>query len=126
MGSFLLFLKGEKMANYCETVELYLNEAGEVGVLVSPDFGAGWSTWNSEQYAYDKRIVEKFIKSPDLFHEVGCMLTSFMESLGYDGYYGGARDLCLVYIPKGIMFRIDEYDGSERIELFDPNSYISF
>ena len=33
-------------------VELYVNEMDEVGVLYSPGFGAGWSTWNENCYAY--------------------------------------------------------------------------
>ena len=36
-------------------VEKYYNENGELGVLYSPGFGAGWSTWSNEELAYDKR-----------------------------------------------------------------------
>lgn len=114
------------MVNYNQTVELYVNGNDEVGILYSPGFGAGWSTWNSECYAYDKRIVEKFIEDPQLFRRVGPDLVAFMTSLGYDGYYGGADDLSLKFIPKGTLFRINEYDGSESIELFDTSNYICF
>ena len=117
------------MSNYNKNVDLYVNGMDEVGVLYSPSFGAGWSTWNSDCYAYDKRIVEKFIEDPDMFHnDTGRYqdLAAFMSALGYDGYYGGARDLCLTFIPKGTLFRIDEYDGREGIELFDTSNYICF
>lgn len=123
------------MANYNENVELYLNENGDVGVLYSPGYGAGWSTWNSDEYAYDKRIVEKFIENPDMFHEYKSFtrkedpipeLAKFMTELGYDGYYGGAEDLKLTFIPRGILFRITEYDGFEGIETFKPRNYILF
>ncbi len=114
------------MVNYNQNVELYVNGMDEVGVLYSPGFGAGWSSWNSDCYAYDKRIVEKFIEDPELFHRVGPDLVAFMTSLDYDGYYGGADDLCLTFIPKGTLFRISEYDGSESIELFDTSNYICF
>lgn len=124
------------MANYNQNVEPYLNENGDVGVLYSPGYGAGWASWNTNEYAYDKRIVEKFIEDPDMFHTYkGSLfrkddqipkLHLFMEELGYDGYYGGAQDLKLVFIPRGTMFRITEYDGFEGIEVFDPSDYISF
>ena len=38
-------------------VEKYYNENGELGVLYSPGFGAGWSTWHNEELAYDKSTV---------------------------------------------------------------------
>ena len=114
------------MVNYNQCVELYVNGLDEVGVLYSPDFGAGWSTWNCDCCAYDKRIVEKFIEDPELFHRVGPDLVAFMSALGYDGYYGGARDLCLTFVKKGTMFIIDEYDGNESIEPFDASKYICF
>lgn len=114
------------MVNYNQCVELYVNGLDEVGVLYSPGFGAGWSTWNDDRYAYDKRIVEKFIEDPELFHRVGPDLDAFMYALGYDGYYGGADDLRLTFIPKGTMFIIDEYDGNESIKPFDASNYICF
>ena len=30
-------------------VEKYYNENGELGVLISPGFGAGWSSWNCDE-----------------------------------------------------------------------------
>ena len=39
-------------------VEKYYNENGELGVLISPGFGAGWSSWNCDEIAFDKRVVE--------------------------------------------------------------------
>lgn len=29
-------------------MEKYYNQNGELAVLISPGFGAGWSTWNDE------------------------------------------------------------------------------
>ena len=41
----------------------------------------------------------------------------FLESLGYKNVYmGGYGSLTIQYIPKGTMFCIHEYDGSESIE----------
>lgn len=34
-------------------VERYYNKKNELGVLISVGFGAGWSTWNDTELAYD-------------------------------------------------------------------------
>ena len=39
-------------------VKKYYNENGELGILISPGFGAGWSSWSCDEIAFDKRIVE--------------------------------------------------------------------
>jgi hypothetical protein len=93
-------------------VERYYNENGELGVLISVGFGAGWSTWNDEDIAYDKRIIEKWLEGT-----TSNDMCDYIESLGYRRpYMGGYRDLRLKFIPRGTMFCIDEYDGAESIE----------
>lgn len=40
-----------------------------------------------------------------------------LERIGYhDVWMGGYNDLKIAWIPKGTMFYIHEYDGSESIE----------
>ena len=41
-------------------IELSYTNDGDVEILVSPGFGAGWSTWNDLGVAVDKRIVDFF------------------------------------------------------------------
>lgn len=115
-------------------MEYYENEHGEIAVLVSHDFGAGWSTWNTKELAYDKRVVEFWLKHKDdekFMNTVaerggfGCVqseankeATNFFESIGYGRLYlGGFKDIYLVWVPKGLPFKITEYDGRESIEL---------
>ena len=45
-----------------ENIEFSYTKKGEIKVLVSPGYGAGWSTWNSDSInlAVDKRIVDFF------------------------------------------------------------------
>ena len=44
-------------------------------------------------------------------------MANFVESLGYrKPYMGGYGSLRIEYIPRGDMFCIHEYDGSESIE----------
>lgn len=96
-------------------VEKYYNEQGEVGILISPGFGAGWSTWNDERIAYDKRVIEKWLEKVSEYE-----MTSFLNNLGYKGtYMGGYESLHLEFIPSGTMFRIHEYDGHESVETLE-------
>ena len=96
-------------------IEKYYNEKGELGVLISVGFGAGWSTWNYDELAYDKRIIEKWIKGAG-----SSEMCNYVESLGYKRpYMGGYNDLHLKFVPRGTMFCIHEYDGAESIETPD-------
>ena len=98
-----------------KVVEKYYNENDELGVLVSYGFGAGWSTWNSKELAYDKRIIEKWLKKV-----TSDEMCDYIESLGYRRpYMGGYENLELEFIPRGTMFCIHEYDGAESIETIE-------
>lgn len=101
-------------------VERYYNEDGEVGILVSYGYGAGWSTWNDKELAYDKRIIEKWLEKVSADE-----MCSYVKSLGYTKpYMGGYEQLELVFVPRGTLFRIDEYDGAEALETFDNAGFI--
>ena len=101
-------------------VERYYNENGELGVLVSGGFGAGWSTWNDKELAYDKRIIDKWLEGA-----TSTEMCNFVESLGYSRpYMGGYRDIEIVFVPRGTVFRIHEYDGNEYIETLDDMDMI--
>lgn len=93
--------------------------AGMVAVLVSPGFGAGWSTWANtpplKDWARFSPAVVAWVeggKSEDIDELV-------KRELGEDTYFytGGAGDLEIEWLPVGTQFRIDEYDGSESLEV---------
>lgn len=89
---------------------------GKVAVLVSPGFGAGWSTWSTEHpdLVFSPKVVEMVLKGKrdEITDEW------VKENLGYtDVYTGGAGDLEVVWLKEGTKFYIDEYDGSESIVL---------
>ncbi len=44
------------------------------------------------------------------------------EQLCPEGYFGGAEDLVIEWMPIGTEFEIDEYDGSESIR-YKENEY---
>ena len=97
-----------------------LNENGKVAVLYSPGFGAGWYTWNtgSPEIIFDPTIV-KFVEK-----EKWDELKVYVELKYPDIYAGGMEDLKVAWIPEGTLFKINEYDGSESIELKENDSWI--
>ena len=112
-------------------IEYYYNDKGEIGILVSYGYGAGWSSWSEYgiKLAVDKRIIEKFnehigddewCRDIDSFHDndVQTEFRNFLSSIGYDDVYlGGLKDCELVFVPKGSAVRITEYDGNENLEI---------
>jgi len=99
-----------------DTVEKYYNAHNELGVLVSRGFGAGWSTWNAPELAYDKRIVEFFMNYQPSEDD----MEKFLHKLGYGHVYmGGYSQLVLEWVPHGQLFCVHEYDGAESIQTPD-------
>lgn len=89
---------------------------GKVAVLVSPGFGAGWSTWadhgEAALFAPDVVAWVEAGKPPD--QDVEQLFAKY-------GYLGGLRDVEIEWVPKGSRFRIDEYDGSETLIVIGPD-----
>ena len=109
--------------------EYFYNKKGEIAVLVSPGYGAGWSSWNSQygiDLATDKRIVEKSIEfsKTDMLEKIDrcgsaeeIEFTKWLESIGYKAVYAGGFNQCVIeWVPKGTAIRISEYDGYESLE----------
>ena len=125
-------------------IELYENK-GKYGVLVSPGYGAGWSTWCSEhpEVAYDKRVIQFWLdheKDEDFMDTVDgspyrgkaslswLEANEFFKSIGYEEcpYMGGFKQCVLKYVKKGEPWRITEYDGWENFETLDNAGFITF
>lgn len=89
-------------------------------VLISPGYGAGWSTWEGKGLATDIRIIDAFERGISALE-----MQELCADLGYgDVYMGGFKNLTVVEIPKGTIFRIKEYDGFESIEVFDDSDWL--
>ncbi len=97
-----------------------LIEKGKVAVLYSPGFGAGWYTWNQTvpQILFDPAIV-KFVEK-EKFDE----LATYVALKYPDIYTGGMKDLKVAWIPEGTLFRVDDYDGNESIELKENDNWL--
>ena len=87
---------------------------GKTAVLVSPGFGAGFSTWNKPEMAVDFDLVEAFLSgNMSRFEYI------VVEKYGENMYLGGMENLTVEWVDEGKKFRIEEYDGSESLEVFN-------
>lgn len=106
---------------------------GKVAILVSGGWGAGWSTWNNQypEILFDPNIVYmvEAIDKLEAGDDEGVKnwqqnILSYCEKNYPDGYFGGIDGLYVTYLPQGTLFRIDEYDGSEHVEIKESNNWI--
>lgn len=99
-----------------------------VEVLVSFGFGAGWSTWNEPELAYDKRVVDLFKKyGPNLTIEQETTIVKAINAMGYAiPYMGGWKGIHIEVVPCALYWRIYEYDGAEALEIFDSRDWNIF
>lgn len=98
---------------------------GLVAVLVSPRYGAGWSTWTSEHretLCMDADIVQAVLDK-----DIGKAVNIARRKCGYPGafYAGGARDLTVEWVKKGTVFIIKECDGSESLHVISDRDYMT-
>lgn len=97
---------------------------GKVAVLISPGFGAGWSTWNSGHeplFLFDRRFVEASEAGADV---------STVEAIGKE--LTGDEYVCVLgwpvrieWLPVGTPFNVEEYDGSESLRTADDLYHVA-
>lgn len=99
---------------------------GEVAIVYSPHYGAGWSTWASEEQRetliFHPAIVNMVLKNKQSEIDKSWMKKNLGEEFA-DVYLGGVDDLCVEWVPIGTALRITEYDGWERVETYDADDY---
>ena len=95
---------------------------GRVAVLISPGFGAGWSTWN---YEYPDMLFDPWIVDMVLAEATLEDIVAYATVKWPDAYLGGADGLCVEWIPEGTQFLVVEYDGSETINFRDEQEWIT-
>lgn len=88
---------------------------GRVAVLISPGFGAGWSTWGDDKLREEKMFCPRIV----LAIEDGASkvdLRKIASELFPDEFLGGLDQLQIEWVKEGEPIRILEYDGSEQIQ----------
>ncbi len=104
------------------TIDRYIRDDGKVGVLLSPGYGAGWSTWdrqNSEFLCLDKQLITMILEEDYTGAAKRVQDVTKSETVEEDDL----RCLVVDYVPQGVLFRINEYDGHETVELFHVSSF---
>lgn len=87
---------------------------GKVAVLVSPGFGSGWYSWHHiPELLFDPDVV----KMIELDWPRERIIAHCEKLYGDIHFYGGVNELKIVWVPQGIKFRIDEYDGAETLQI---------
>lgn len=87
---------------------------GNVAVLISPGYGAGWSTW---MYEYPDCLFDGVLAQMLLDHVDHQEVVEYCEKKYPDSYLGGLDDLEVYWLPVGTHFRVNEYDGAESVEV---------
>ena len=93
---------------------------GKVAVLYSPGFGAGWYTWNYDtpEILFDPGIVS-------LIEEEKWDEMKTYVALKYPQIYDGAiDDIQVEWVPEGALFKVNEYDGAESLELKESDDWL--
>lgn len=103
---------------------------GEVAVLYSPGWGAGWYTWNNKkELLFDPILVElvamKINSNPEDVPNIVKQIQDRAYEIEPDGYFGGAEDLDIYWLEENTQFYIDEYDGSESITTRENTKWIT-
>ncbi len=99
---------------------------GNFAVLYSPGYGAGWSTWGAD--VFDPLAVaamlwnqtNEYQISQDQYEEVYKRFNGdeYVCHLWY-------KNLEIVWMEPGTQFRIEEYDGFERIKYKEDTDWLS-
>ena len=93
---------------------------GHVAILISADYGAGWSTWhwgdNREILIFHPKLVELVESGQHNRENVAAILNELLDKEEVEHIYlGGVENLKVQWLPEGTKFRIEEYDGAEYV-----------
>jgi len=92
---------------------------GKVAVLISPGYGAGWSTWvfgNSDELLFDPVIAQMVLNHADIDEMEEVARLRYPDE---SGSFGGLEDLEVHWVDQGTEFIVEEYDGAESIRYKD-------
>jgi len=86
---------------------------GKVAVLISPGFGAGWSSCAGNDtnnfLLFDAGLVSRV-------NEAAEKVEAWLKQQGIEPPYMGGWDKTEVqWVPQGELFYVNEYDGAEHI-----------
>jgi len=99
---------------------------GKVAVCYSPGFGAGWSSWEDDELKetlmFHPAIVNMILEGKEDLIDEEWLVNNLGEEYKYL-YTGGVKQLTIEWVPQGSLVRINEYDGSESVEIYNTDNY---
>ena len=103
------------------TRQRVLDDEGNVAVLISQGYGAGYLSENTHhpECVFDPFVIE-IVSKPGWYKNYNNQKVihhHLNDKYGKGFYTGGVIDLVVEWIPEGTKFRISEYDGAEYIEV---------
>lgn len=105
-------------------VEKYLNAEGRVAVLVSPEYGSGWSTWNDHpQLVFDPMVVKWVLDGKPV--EERLRIIDYLEATYKGIFIGTGFDTLVVeWLEPKMKFKITDYDGYEGIHIEENENWL--
>ena len=97
---------------------------GNVAVLYSPGFGAGWYSWNQGRSNAELLLFDKDIVQAVLDGKTGLAAKIAEEKMQGRCCVLGAEDLRVRWLPRGTAFEISEYDGSESVRIIHNEEFL--
>ena len=109
-----------------------------VGVVISPGFGAGWSTWNGLNPC-DGEFIDFLLEKGTIYKgededeewrvriDKNVVYDYWCYTRGYkDIFCDGVNDgFEIQWIKEGTLIRITEYDGAESIEYLNSSGFFA-
>jgi hypothetical protein len=92
---------------------------GEFAIILSPGYGAGWSTWGAD--VFDPLAVIMLLLGDNDVTHYDAYVTRFYPDRDYRCSLG-LSDAEVLWVSPGTQFKIDEYDGAESIDFRDDDS----
>ena len=98
-------------------------KAGQVAVIINNDYGAGWSTWAKPEdklmMLFDPAIVD-YILNEQYNQLQEYILLKYPNRAGFI-----SNNLVVEWVPQGVEFIVEDYDGVETIKLKNEISWIT-
>lgn len=89
----------------------------KIGIIFSPGFGAGWSTWGDPNSCLDQELAKAIHENAPLEK-----LEEIANKNWPGQYTGGLHECEVTWVNENTQFRIAEYDGSESVH-FNQDGY---
>lgn len=99
-------------------------------IIVSPGYGAGWSTWDYEAGREGRKLMLTWppliaaIEAGEKVDEDHPAFRSLVEALGHKPYSGGLQKAVIKEVPEGVPFTIQAYDGSESLHIVGGEEFL--